>query len=129
MIRYLVVHCADTPDHRDVTAADIHGWHQKRGWDGIGYHAFIRRDGTIEAGRPVYWTGAHVRGHNSHSLGVCLAGRTHFTEAQRHSLEQVLWAWKKTYPEAQVCGHNDLDPKKSCPNFNAKALWKERFGA
>ena len=128
MIRFLVVHCADTPDDREVTAEDVHGWHQKRGWDGIGYHAFIRRDGTIEAGRPDYWTGAHVKGHNGESLGVCLAGREHFTEAQMHALEQVLWDWKEENPEADVCGHRYLDSKKTCPNFDAGAWWKELVG-
>ncbi|MBU2713926.1 hypothetical protein [Zooshikella harenae] len=51
-ITKLVVHCADTPNDRDVTAEDIHQWHIQRKWAGIGYHKVIRRDGSIENGRP-----------------------------------------------------------------------------
>ena len=51
-IRYLVVHCSDTDD--SLTARDIHAMHLGFGWDGIGYHAVICKDGTVEAGRPTY---------------------------------------------------------------------------
>jgi len=93
-IQYLVVHCADTPDDRDIDAAEIHRWHtEERKWSGIGYHAVIKRDGTIENGRPIYWAGAHAKGHNSHSLGVCLIGRISFTPAQYTSLSGLLKKW------------------------------------
>lgn len=119
-IKHLVVHCSDTPDDRDVTAAEIHRWHKQRGWDGIGYHAVITRDGIVEMGRPVYWPGAHVRGHNSSSLGVCLIGNEHYSCAQYKSLETVIRQWLRRYPSAQVVGHCDLDSQKTCPNFDVK---------
>ena len=49
-IKYLVVHCSDTPDERDVSVADIHDMHLGFGWDGIGYHKLITRDGTVHNG-------------------------------------------------------------------------------
>lgn len=128
-IRYLVVHCADTPDDRNHTAEDIHRWHLERGWSGIGYHAVITRDGQIQTGRPDYWQGAHVNGHNAHSLGVCLIGRNKFTNAQFDALAYWISDKLAHYPGAQVVGHCDLDPKKTCPNFNVKGWWEARKAA
>ncbi len=123
-IRYLVVHCSDTDD--DLTASDIHTMHQGFGWDGIGYHAVIIKDGTIEQGRPHFWTGAHVYGHNTESLGVCLIGRDDFTDKQMASLEQLLRDWKARYPQAQICGHCDFpETRKTCPNFDVTAWCKQ----
>ncbi|MGB2166667.1 MAG: N-acetylmuramoyl-L-alanine amidase [Candidatus Puniceispirillales bacterium] len=123
-IRYLVVHCSDTDD--SLTASDIHTMHQGFGWDGIGYHAVIIKDGTIEQGRPHFWTGAHVYGHNTESLGVCLIGRDDFTDKQMASLEQLLRDWKARYPQAQICGHCDFpETHKTCPNFDVTAWCKQ----
>lgn len=123
-ITKLVVHCSDTPNDRDVTATEIHQWHIQRKWAGIGYHKVIRRDGTIENGRPEYWEGAHVKGHNSNSLGVCLIGRDKFTSEQMQSLEHLMHEWTSKYPDAEVYGHCDLDPHKTCPNFDVKQWWE-----
>jgi len=117
-IKYIVVHCSDSPNGVNVGAKDIHYWHKRRGWDGIGYHRVIRRDGAIENGRPDFWPGAHCKGHNRHSLGVCLVGRDEFTERQFSSLNLVLTAWKTDHPSARVVGHYELDPGKTCPNFS-----------
>jgi N-acetylmuramoyl-L-alanine amidase len=122
-VDYLVVHCSYTPDDRGVTAAEIHQWHKDRGWSGIGYHRIINRDGSVEDGRPEYWTGAHVRGYNKKSLGVCLIGRNDFTPDQYSTLIWVLKAWIIRYPDAEIVGHCDLDPKKTCPNFDVKEWW------
>ncbi|WP_163834657.1 N-acetylmuramoyl-L-alanine amidase [Spartinivicinus ruber] len=122
-ITKLVIHCSDSPNHKDISAEDIHHWHLERGWSGIGYHKVIKRDGTIENGRPEYWVGAHVKGHNSNSLGVCLVGRDQFTDAQFDSLEKVIIDWHIKYPNAEVVGHCNLNPKKNCPNFQAKRWW------
>ena len=94
-IKYLVVHCSDTADNYDLSSIDIHKMHLAFGWDGIGYHKVIKRDGMIENGRPEFWIGAHVKGMNSQSLGVCLIGRNNFTFKQFDSLEKILVNWKK----------------------------------
>ena len=85
-ISTLIVHCSDTPDNMDLRAADIHQMHLDFGWDGIGYHKVICRDGTVENGRPEYWVGAHAKGINTSSLGVCLIGRKKFNKPQFDSL-------------------------------------------
>ncbi len=124
-IRYLVVHCSDTPDDDGVTAADIHAMHLGFGWDGAGYHAIITRDGMCHAGRPEYWQGAHVKGRNQDSLGVCLIGRHAFTSAQFAALETLLLDWQGRYPDAEVVGHRDIqDTPKTCPNFDAGQWWQ-----
>jgi len=118
-IKYLVVHCSDSPDNENLGAREVHALHQSFGWHGCGYHRVICRDGTIEAGRPDYWVGAHVYGHNEESLGVCLVGRREFNAAQFDALEEVLRSWQSSYPKAQILGHCDfVTTTKTCPNFD-----------
>jgi N-acetylmuramoyl-L-alanine amidase len=127
-ISLLVVHCSDTENSQDLSALDIHKMHLGFNWHGIGYHKIIRRSGKIENGRPEYWVGAHVKGKNKISLGVCLIGRDHFTEQQFASLERVLKDWKAMYPTAKVVGHRDTgNTKKSCPNFDVKTWSQDKF--
>ena len=124
-IELLVVHCSDTPNNQNLSANDIHKMHLGFGWDGIGYHKVINRSGKIEDGRPEYWVGAHVKGKNNISLGVCLIGKDYFTKRQFRSLERVLKKWKKTYPYAKVVGHRDAGKtKKTCPNFDVTSWYK-----
>lgn len=118
-ISLLVVHCSDTDNSSNLSAIDIHKMHLGFGWDGIGYHKIINRSGKIENGRPEYWLGAHVKGKNDISLGVCLIGRDCFTKKQFISLERVLKKWKILYPTAKIVGHKDTgNTKKTCPNFD-----------
>ncbi len=122
-IQYLVVHCSDTPDDEPIGAPEIHEMHLGFGWHGVGYHRVINRQGIVESGRPDYWQGAHVYGHNEISLGVCLIGRSGFTDEQFDALEQVLRAWRKMCPNAAICGHRDFSyTDKTCPNFDV-AQW------
>ena len=79
-IELLIIHCSDTPDTNDIGASQIHKMHLNFGWEGIGYHKIIKRSGQVENGRPEFWVGAHVKGLNHKSLGVCLIGRKNFTK-------------------------------------------------
>ena len=127
-IKLLVVHCSDTENSEALTAIDIHKMHLNFGWDGIGYHKIINRSGKIENGRPEYWIGAHVRGKNRISLGVCLIGKNRFTVKQFISLERVLRKWKYLYPKAKIVGHRDTgDTAKTCPNFDVKTWIEDKF--
>ena len=120
-IQYLVIHCSDTEDKNELSAIDIHKMHLGFGWNGIGYHKVILRSGEIQNGRPEYWVGAHVKGKNNISLGVCLIGRNSFTPKQFISLQKVLQKWKILYPKAKIIGHCDVtNTKKTCPNFDVK---------
>ena len=127
-IKFLIVHCSDTGDNNDIDASVIHEMHLDFGWDGIGYHKVIRRSGEIENGRPEFWVGAHVKGLNQSSLGVCLVGSKKFTKRQFCSLKKVLQIWKKKYPKAEILGHKDsTDTSKTCPNFDVKLWCKENL--
>ena len=127
-IKLLIVHCSDTPDDIDINARHIHKMHLDFGWDGIGYHKVILRSGKIENGRPEFWIGAHVKGKNKESLGVCLIGRNEFTKKQFKSLENVLRKWKLSYPNAKIIGHCDIeDTRKTCPNFDVIKWSSNKF--
>ena len=125
-IKRIVVHCSDSPHRRDK-AETIHAWHLTRGWSGIGYHWVIQEDGTVEAGRPEYWTGAHVKNYNTGSIGICLFGVSYFTEDQFESLDLLIRQILERHSEVEdICGHCDLDQNKTCPNFDVKKWLKKR---
>ena len=56
------------------TAEDIHQWHLANGWAGIGYHFFVRKDGSVYRGRPIDTVGAHTYGENNETIGICFEG-------------------------------------------------------
>lgn len=122
----LIVHCADTYAHMDIGAREINNWHIDRGWSGIGYHFVVRRDGTVENGRAINQVGAHCKGFNSESIGICLVGgrgdqgqpEDNFTESQMETLGFLIDSLEGDYPDADVFGHNDLNPHKFCPSFD-----------
>ena len=129
-IKYIVVHCSDSPDDRDtVNAEEIHKWHlQNPGWDGIGYHFVILRNGALENGRPIYWQGAHVKKVNNCSLGICLVGRRSFSDEQFCQLRKTILLLKQLYPDAKVKGHYEFDSSKTCPNFDVEKWWDDVQG-
>lgn len=133
-VKYLVVHCAATPPSADIGAKDIDRWHREQGYFSIGYHYVIRRDGTLEFGRPTDQPGAHARGYNQMSIGICLAGgvaadrktpENNFTKEQFSTLETLLRSLRKTYTKAEVIGHGQLPGvAKACPSFDARGWAK-----
>ena len=70
-INEIIVHCTATPEGKDYTVDDITRWHKERGSKTIGYHYVVYRDGSVHEGRPLAEVGAHCKGHNAHSIGVC----------------------------------------------------------
>ena len=132
-VRHIVIHCSYTPPSMDIGVVEIRVWHHQNGWRDLGYHHVIRRDGTVEPGRPEDQHGAHVRGHNGTSLGVCLVGGMaqadkrpdcNFTTDQWTALDALVYELKQRYPNAEVVGHRDLDPGKACPTFDVAAWWQ-----
>lgn len=126
-IEAIVIHCADTPVGMDIGADTIREWHVNgNGWRDIGYHYVIRRDGTVEKGRPVHEPGAHVAGHNARSIGICLVGGkpgANFTRWQWAALEALVMDLTRQYPGVTVTGHRDHDSRKTCPTFDVAAWW------
>lgn len=135
-IEYIVIHCAATTEDQDIGAEEIRGWHLQRGWLDIGYHKVIRRDGTIEDGRALDVPGAHARGFNHKSWGICLMGgvesdnktpESNYTHAQWESLEGLVRELLVKAPQAEVLGHRDLpNVSKACPSFDVRDWWDGR---
>lgn len=129
-INEIIVHCSATPEGQNVTAADIRRWHTVgNGWSDIGYHFVVRLDGAVEPGRPLAQTGAHCRGHNARSVGICYVGglaadgrtpKDTRTPAQRAALLTLIRELKQQFPGAAIHGHRDF-ATKACPSFDATA--------
>lgn len=121
----IILHCSATPRGRDFGAADITRWHLQRGFNTIGYHYVVRLDGSVERGRPLWQTGAHCKGLNAHSIGICYIGGIEAdgtpadtrTPEQNRALERLLHALRAKYPKAVVSGHNQ-HAAKACPSFS-----------
>jgi N-acetyl-anhydromuramyl-L-alanine amidase AmpD len=133
-VKHLVVHCSATKATADIGVDQIRKWHtEDNGWLDTGYHFVIRRDGTIERGRPHWAIGAGVAGYNSHSLHICLVGgidndgraEDNFRPVQKAALAFLLaLLLKSVAPTAKVCGHRDFPGvKKDCPSFDAIKWW------
>jgi len=132
---YIVIHCSATKPSMDIGAKEIDKWHRQNGWRKIGYHWVVRRDGIVEEGRDLAEAGAHAKGVNSLSVGICMVGgvddagksENNFTDEQWKSLEDLVWQMKLAYPNAEVLGHRDLpDVKKDCPCFDVREWWKTK---
>lgn len=120
VIKKIVVHCSASPDTMDVGAKEIRDWHVSgNGWSDIGYHWVIRRDGTIEAGRPEDISGAHVKGHNSDSIGIVWVGTNKIEDKQLDALITKVkeLCYRFTIENKNVFGHYELYSGKTCPNL------------
>ncbi|WP_051396125.1 N-acetylmuramoyl-L-alanine amidase [Ignatzschineria larvae DSM 13226] len=130
-INKIIVHCSATKPDQDFSVHDIRSWHKNQGWSDVGYHYIVRLDGSIEKGRPLEKTGAHVKGHNADSIGVCYIGgvdeagkpKDTRTEAQKESLDQLLTFLAYRF-NAPISGHNDYTNMKACPSFKAKEQYE-----
>ena len=127
-INEVIIHCSATPEGKEYTVADITRWHKQRGWKTIGYHYVVYLDGSIHEGRDVDVIGAHCKGHNSYSIGVCYIGgcdnsgkkaKDTRTPEQKEGLLQLLKELKALYPKAKVVSHRDYEKGKACPSFDA----------
>lgn len=137
----IIIHCTDTRPNwwADRTSAEkvaeVRRWHtEERGWSDIGYHFLIDRDGTVVEGRPLERVGAHVKGHNTGTIGISLFGGhggsagdqflDNFTEDQERALMQLIRQLQDNYPTiTNVSGHNQY-AAKACPTFSVPA-WLE----
>ena len=141
----IIIHCSATKAGQDFTAADIDRWHRERGFNGIGYHYVIRLDGRLEKGRDISLAGAHCKGWNERSIGICYIGGLDEnghpadtrTNAQKRVLYQVIIDLQREYTILQVLGHRDTSPDlngdgviepyeylKACPCFDVRELMK-----
>jgi N-acetylmuramoyl-L-alanine amidase len=128
--KYIVIHCSATRPSQDIDANTIDNWHRARGFFSIGYHYFIDRRGKRELGRGPDEVGAHAKGYNHISIGICLAGgvsetdhtkaENNFTEQQFTELDKLLEELVTVYPYAHIIGHNQISIK-DCPSFDVQS--------
>lgn len=137
----IIIHASATrPDWMSGNPAgekrdEIRRWHLDRGWADIGYHDLIDRDGTVMTGRPINKVGAHCKGHNTGTIGVCLIGghgssendefEEHYTPEQDEALRKYIAAQKQQFPSiAKISGHNEY-AAKACPGFRVSEWLEE----
>tara|TARA_R100001440_G_scaffold75307_1_gene102202 strand:- start:6451 stop:6921 length:471 start_codon:yes stop_codon:yes gene_type:complete len=131
-IEKIYIHCSATPPSMDVDADTIKKWHTAEppngnGWSDIGYHFVIGRSGEIESGRALDKVGAHVKGDNKFSIGICYVGgvdddgqpSNNMSRMQRAAIVRIVRSLRIVLnTPLELVGHND-DPKtnKACPSF------------
>lgn len=148
-MKYLVIHCAATPEGREVSAGEIRAWHTNpvsrggRGWKQVGYTDLVHLDGRVERlvrnnedGEVDTWEVTNgAAGYNSVSRhivyagGVALDGKTPKdtrTPAQRKALEAYVRDFHRRFPDVRIIGHNEL-AAKACPSFDVRQ-WLKTIG-
>ena len=131
----IILHCSATREGQDVKAKTIKQWHKERGFDDIGYHYVIDLDGTIEKGRDEALVGAHCKGHNATSIGICYVGgcdknmkpKDTRTPEQKRSMLSLVRKLVNKYkiPVTQIWAHHDFDKHKACPSFEISEFRKD----
>jgi N-acetylmuramoyl-L-alanine amidase len=143
-VKYIVIHCSATEGGKDISAATIDSWHKARGFKKCGYHFIVHLNGTIsgekDGCRNFDEIGAHVKGYNGKSIGICYIGGLRYgkpadtrTPQQVKSLRNLDIVLKSMYPNAEIVGHRDLSVDlngdgvvtkqewmKACPSFDVK---------
>ena len=128
-IRFLVLHCSATRRNQDYSVEQLRCDHKARGFYDIGYHFYIRKDGTMTQHRKLLEVGAHARPYNRCSIGICYEGGLDehgkacntMTAEQETRLVDLFRNLKTLFPKAKIVGHRDLPgtTPKECPGFDA----------
>lgn len=129
----IVLHCSATRCDRPYTVQQLYHDHvEVNHWSQIGYHYYICRDGTVETTRPLERIGAHAKGWNAHSVGICYEGGLDEdgnpadtrTPRQKRAMARLIVQVHQQFPTIRrVLGHRDLPGvSKACPCFDAGEL-------
>ena len=132
-VKFLIIHCSATRCDQDYTVEMMRKDHQARKFRDIGYHFYVRRDGTISQHRKLLEVGAHCKPYNRYSIGICYEGGLNqfgrpantLTEIQEECLAALLIRLHDFFPKAKIVGHRDM-PKvtpKACPCLNTKEMF------
>lgn len=127
----IIIHCSDSDysHHDDISV--IKKWHIERGFDDIGYHYFIKKNGDIQLGRSIWFVGAHCSGCNRKSIGICLHGAKSFNDAQFtaaakliKNLAEILPMMIRQKNMPVIFAHRFFNKDKTCPNFEINEITK-----
>jgi len=145
-ITEVVVHWTDTYSNANIGSEEINQTHFQLGLKGIGYHYVIRRDGSLQRGRPVNIQGQHaeINGHDKYSIGLAFVGGLNcssetpnpteyrsaqsLTRAQMNTFQEFCRAFYLEFPGGQILGHNDIDETEVDPGFDVIEYCKSVFG-
>jgi len=125
-IRRLIVHHSASP--LSTTIEDIRRWHvDENGWEDVGYHHVISSLGLVYKGRDMAYQGAHARGSNADSIGVCLVGnnmesQNRWTREQVGALQKMWHSFRLLWDGIEVYGHRDVSTGTECPGLDVRAL-------
>lgn len=144
-IEYIVWHCSATKRGKRLTFEDCRDMHAAKGWNDIGYHVYVEIDGSVKFGRSFKTPGAHARGFNHESIGICYEGGLDEkgkpldtrTPQQKQAMLTLRMLMGFMFPKAEHVGHRDLSPDlngdgiiqenewmKQCPCFDVKSEYK-----
>ncbi len=144
-INKIIIHCSATKANQDYTPNHLQRDHIARGFNSAGYHFYIRKSGYRHSFRPLNTMGAHAKGYNRNSIGICYEGgldnngkpKDTRTKEQKEALVKLLKELKQMFPNAEILGHRDLSADlnkngkiepfewiKMCPCFDAKQEYK-----
>ena len=118
LTKAVIHHTAAKDTNKDQTVEQIDAYHKSKGWDGIGYHFLIRKDGQIYDGRSIWKKGAHARTgkpySRNHYIGIALTGCDEFTSQQITSLRTLLGVLGVKHIERhhEECPGKGLDVEK-----------------
>jgi N-acetylmuramoyl-L-alanine amidase len=125
----ITIHCSATKNGDPVDIEAIRKYHKEvNGWTDIGYHLVIDVNGSVGKGRPLNEVAAHVGGHNTDNIGICLVGTDRFSEAQFAALRVELDSLLKSFtiPKWAIYCHNQFDTAikqgKTCPGMEINRL-------
>lgn len=130
LINLITIHCSDSDiaEHDDINV--IKRWHIARGWRTVGYHWFIDKKGGLYSGRAEHEVGAHAKGFNQNSIGICLSGSQDFRKIQYEIAAQLCLDIMDRYnlEIKDIVAHNELDKSKTCPNFPISEITSRIYG-
>ena len=129
----IVIHHTGGTYDVDASASEIHQWHLDNGWAGIGYHFVIRKDGTIERGRPIEAIGAHAEKHNSYTVGIHVCGQFNVAQPTAKQIESLALLvanicsdYKIPMDRNHIIGHDECYTRwadgSGCPGRNLQAM-------
>lgn len=142
----VIVHWTETATNKNIGSEEINGWHLAAGLEGIGYHYVIRRDGSLQRGRPVNIAGQHTPARDDKSLGIVFVGGVNvptgtpnfenflsaqsLTRSQLNTFDQMVRTIYRVYSGINFFGHVDVDPTGESidPGFDVPDYVRTRFG-
>jgi len=126
-INKVILHCSasDYASHDNIKV--IKEWHLARKFNDVGYHYFIRKDGLVQKGRDITVIGAHCKGQNKSSIGICLSGKHKFTDKQFEALQTLIRGLDiRLRNNFTLHPHNEFSTK-TCPNFSVEEFKLKYF--